>query len=145
MSNRLLDKNFVSFWKDWRRASQIKCPLVNRIEDSVTEGEITETFKTFFQQIFGDSESEAHHKLREQFEVRFPQYLSLNRHDSISPFLLTWDDMISISGKLKVGKSYSSFVRAEHILLGSTKLMVHLHLAFNGFLQHGFVPSVLIR
>ena len=141
LSNSLLNKNFVSFWKGWKRASQIKCPLVNRIEDSVTESEITETFKTFFQQIYGDNESEAHHKLRRQFEARFPHYLSEKRHDSISPFLLTWDDMISISGKLKVGKSFNSFVKAEHILYGSTKLMVHLHLIFNGFLQHGFVPS----
>ena len=141
LSDRLLNKDFKSFWKGWRRASQVNCPLVNRIEDSVTENEISKTFETFYQQIYGADNSDAHHKLQHQFEDRFPEYFALKYNDSLSQFLLTWDDMVSITGKLKMGKSYNSSIKAEHILYGSPKLMVHVHLLFNALLQHGFVPS----
>ena len=62
-----------------------------------------------------------------------------------STILLTWEDMIAISGKLREGKSSNSFFTAEHILCGSPKLMVHLHLLFNALLQHSFVPSDFLQ
>ena len=141
LGKNLLDKDYVSFWKDWKRASQVKSPPVNRIGDAVTEKEISETFLSFFKQIYGAADSDAHRELRQQFMDRFPDYYKSQCNDSISPFFLSWDEMISISGKLKVGKCFNSFVKAEHILNGSPKLMVHLHILFNGFIQHGFVPN----
>ena len=141
LSNGLIDKDFNSFWKGWKKASQANCPLVNRIEDSVTEADISNTFKNFYHQIYGADDSDAHLKLRRQFEERFPKYFTMKSNESLSQFLLTWDDMITITGKLKAGKSFNSFTKAEHILFGSPKLIVHLHLLFNSLLQHGFVPS----
>ena len=49
--------------------------------------------------------------------------------------------MTTICGKLKAGKNYNSFIKAKHILYGSPKLVIHVHILFNGFLQHGIVPS----
>ena len=139
-----MEKDFLSFWRDWKRASQIKCPLVNRIGDSVTEPEISITFKNFFQQIFGADDSDSHRILRQKLENRFPEYLTMKHDDSLSPYFITWDDMIQISGKLKSGKASNSFIKAEHLLHGSPKIMVHLHILFNAFLQHGFVPSQFV-
>ena len=50
-----------------------------------------------------------------------------------------------IAGKLKLGKSSNSFITAEHILYGSPKLMVHLHILFNAFLQHSIVPGDFLK
>ena len=141
LGEKLLNKDYVSFWKDWKRASQVSCPPVNRIGDAVTEKEIASTFLRFFHQLYGNAETDAHTKLRQEFTAKFPGYFDAKSDDLISPYFLTWDDIIAISGKLKVGKSYNSFVTAEHLLHGSPKLMVHVHILFNAFIQHSFVPS----
>ena len=48
--------------------------------------------------------------------------------------------MCETVGKLKTGKSYADFIRAEHILNGSPKLIYHLHILFNSMLMHSYVP-----
>ena len=53
--------------------------------------------------------------------------------------------MCVIAGKLKTGKSTNSFLKAEHIMHGSPKLMIHIHLLFNAFIQHGFVPTDFLK
>jgi hypothetical protein len=52
---------------------------------------------------------------------------------------------LTIVSKLKMGKSFGGFVRAEHIFRGSPQLIVHLHLLFNGLMQHGFVPTDFLK
>ena len=66
-------------------------------------------------------------------------------HDNIGEYMFTWQDMVDMMYKLKTGKSYSGFVRAEHILHGSPKLAIHLHILFNAMLQHSFIPSLLLH
>ena len=101
--------------------------------------------KSYFQNIYGNNDSEAHRSLHNEFAERFPQFFNSGWNQSITPFFLTWDDMIAISGKLKEGKSSTSFITAEHILYGSTKLAVHLHILFNAFIQHSFVPLDFLK
>ena len=48
--------------------------------------------------------------------------------------------MLDLVERMKVGKATAGFVKYEHILLGSPKLLVHLHVLFNGLIQHGYVP-----
>ena len=98
-------------------------------------------FQIFFHQIYGNDDSEAHRNLRDRFKTRFPEYYNQRVNEIISPFFLKWDDMITIVGKLKLGKSFNSFICAEHILHGSPKLIAHLHIIFNSLIQHSFVPS----
>ena len=145
LGDQLMDKNFSGFWRDWRKVSQIKSPPVNRIGDAITEPDIASTFQTFFQEIYGENSSDAHLALQREFNDRYPDYLSSKQDDSISPYFLSWDDMILITGKLKERKSTNSFITAEHILHGSPKLIVHLHLLFNALLQHGYVPTGFLR
>ena len=60
LGQKLLDKDYRSFWKDWKRESQTRAPLVNRIGDSISEPDICKTFKNFYEQIYGEDDTEAH-------------------------------------------------------------------------------------
>ena len=53
--------------------------------------------------------------------------------------------MVDMISHLKSGKSYVGFIRAEHILKGSPKLLTHLHILFNAMLQHSFIPTLMLR
>ena len=53
--------------------------------------------------------------------------------------------MLTITSKLKRGKTTNSFLKAEHIIHGSPKLIVHLQILFNALIQHGFVPTNFLR
>ena len=145
LGKNLMDTNFVGFWRDWKRVSQPHCPPVNRIDDAINEPDIASVFHSYFQQIYGENGTNAHNALQREFNTRFPEFFSSKQDESISPFLLTWEDMTTIAGKLKEGKSTNSFITAEHILHGSPKLIIHLHLLFNSFLIHGFVPTTFLR
>ena len=48
--------------------------------------------------------------------------------------------MVDAVFKLKVGKSASTFVKAEHIFQGSPELLCYLHLLFNGLMTHSYLP-----
>ena len=53
--------------------------------------------------------------------------------------------MVTVLSKIKVGKSSSGILRPEHILHGSTKLALHIHLLFNSMIQHGIVVSDFLK
>ena len=145
LGESLMNKNFNSFWRDWKRMSQARCPPVNRIDNAKNEPDIASAFQSYFQEIYGVNNTESHKELQREFATKFPSYFDAKRNESISPFFLSWNDMITISGKLKEGKSSTSFLTAEHILHGSPKLAIHLHLLFNSFIQHSFVPMDFLQ
>ena len=145
LGDKLMDKDFVGFWKGWRRTSHTQTPPVNRIGDAITEHDIAGVFQSYFQGIFGENGTDSHRALQREFSERFPSYSHDKQHESIAPYFLTWDDMVEIAGKLKRGKSSNSHITAEHILYGSEKLMVHLHILFNAFIQHSYVPVDFLK
>ena len=53
--------------------------------------------------------------------------------------------MLDIVVKIKLGKSSSGLFKPEHLFYGSPDLLCHLHLLFNGLLQHGYVPIDFLR
>ena len=140
-----MNKNYIGFWRDWKRMSQSKRPPVNRICDAIEEPNIARVFQSYFQEIYNKNGTDAHQELQREFSDKFPAYFNESRVDSISALFLSWDDMITISGKLKEGISSNSFLTTEHVLHGSPKLAVHLHILFNAFLQHSFVPADFLR
>ena len=98
-----------------------------------------------YSDIYGHNDADSHDILKREFDSVFPSYYNGRVHESISQFLFTWRDMMDMFSKLKAGKSYAGFVRAEHILHGSPKLAVHLHLLYNTMLQHSYIPTQLLR
>ena len=53
--------------------------------------------------------------------------------------------MTEIVSKIKIGKSSSGTCKPEHIFHGSPILICHLHMLFNGLIQHGYVPTDFLR
>ena len=145
LENDLINKNYTGFWRDWKKLSQARSPPVNRIGEAINEPDIASVFQSYFQGIYRENGTDAHHALQREFDTRFPDYFSSKQDESISPFLLNWEDMITITGKLRERKSTNSFITAEHILHGSPKLVAHLHILFNSFLLHGFVPTSFLN
>ena len=93
LTGKILNKDYIDFWRDWKRASQVKSPPVNRINEAVTEPDIVNTFQSYFQQIYGDDSTVAHGKLRDAFMERLPLYFASGRYYSIAPYLLSWEDV----------------------------------------------------
>ena len=141
----LVDKDSAKFWRTWKSLSQSKDPLPPRIDGHTDDSSISDCFSRVFSDIYRKNDVESHNSLRNKFESIFPAYYNAHIHDDISQFYFSWQDMFDMVAKLKVGKSYAGFIRAEHILNGSPKLIAHLHILFNAMLQHSFVPSLLLR
>ena len=53
--------------------------------------------------------------------------------------------MTNVMSKLKIGKSSTSFIKPEHIIYGSPKLIYHLHILFNSMIQHGVVVTDFLK
>ena len=141
----LTEKDSNGFWRTWKSLSQKTDPLPTRIDGHVDSGDISNQFAGVFTDIYENNDKVAHDCLRTEFYNVFPEYYSEHINDDISQYFFSWDEMKEMIVKIKTGKSYVGFVRAEHILHGSPKLLVHLHLLFNAMLQHSFVPSSLLR
>ena len=103
------------------------------------------SFSDYFSDVYRRNDASSHDDLRLEFEQIFPDYCSRHLHDDLSPYFFTWQDMVDMFSKLQTGKSYAGLIRAEHILQGSPKLSLHLHILFNAMLQQSFVPTLLLR
>ena len=117
LNDKLMAGNHMHFWRRWRSVSQVKCPPVNRIGDAAVPQDIANNFKTYFQQIYGDDATEPHGDLRRDFHERFSHYLSSKESESIRPYLLSWQDMVTIIGKLKKVRSQILFSKLNIYLM----------------------------
>ena len=143
LCTNLIDKDTASFWRAWKSMSQSKEPFTPQIDGLTSNDCIADRFADVFSDIYGKNDSSSHSSLRREFESIFPAYHEMHFQDNISPFYFSWPDMVDMLSNLRTGKSYAGFVRAEHILHGSPKLVLHLHILFNAMLQHNFVPTLL--
>ena len=143
----LLNKDGVSFWKKWNALNQTGESLAPRIRiNGETEAKgIANAFATHFESVYGNNDTHEHISMKNKFNDEYAKYYSNHIDDNITPFLLSWDDMLSIVEKLKLGKSTSGRCRPEHILHCCPSLMSHLHILFNGLLQHSYVPIEFLR
>ena len=143
--SNLVAKDSVAFWRSWKSMSNEKDPLSARIDGLTEDASISDHFANVFSDIYSKNDANAHGSLKTKFHAVFPDYFNAHINDSIAPYYFTWDDMIDMSSKLKLGKSYVGLVKAEHVLYGSPKLMIHLQILFNAMLQHSYVPTNMLR
>ena len=141
----LVEKDSNRFWRIWKSLSNSNEPLPPQIDGLTNNESVANRFSEFFSDVYKKNDAPSHTNLRHEFERIFPAYLSLHAHDDISQYYFTWRDMLEMLSKLQSGKSYAGFIRAEHILHGSPKLALHLHMLFNSMLQHSFIPTLLLR
>ena len=145
MHKDLLDKNGVSFWKKWNSLNRSGESLAPRINGETDAKGIANSFASHFEAVYGNNDTAEHRSLKTDFHNDYSDYFSNHVNDNISPFLLTWNDMIDIANKLKLGKSSSGRCRPEHIFHGCPSLLYHFHILFNGLIQHGYVPTEFLR
>ena len=141
MHSHLLSHDSDSFWKLWRRKNREAGSTITRVEGEVTKNGIVSAFQTHFQQVYANGDTPSHESLRREFLDKFDSYFNLNINESIAPMFLSWSDMLDVLSQLKTGKASSGAIKPEHILHGSVKLALHLHLLFNSLIQHGTVIS----
>ena len=137
----LLDRDHNQFWRTFRNCSKVSDSLVTRIDGETNPNGVAQAFKTHFENVYSGGDSPAHNKLKDEFHALFTDYENERVFDSLSPFYLTWSDMLNVISKIKPGKSSAGFIKPEHLFHGSEKLAVHLHLMFNSMIQHGFVVN----
>ena len=145
MHNDLTALDSNSFWKSWRSHNKNTDSPVTRVDGEVTGQGIAGAFQKHFEKVYSDNKTPMHESLKSQFQDNFSRYCISHGNDSISPYFLSWADMVEIVGKLKAGKSSSGSIKPEHIFHGSTKLILHLHLLFNAMIQHGIVVDDFLR
>ena len=75
----------------------------------------------------------------------FTEYSGKHGNDLINDYYLSWSEMLDVMSNVKAGKATASFVKPEHILYGSPKLVIHLHILFNAMIQHSYVPSEFLN
>lgn len=113
----------------------------SRIDGFVSDGDITDHFAGHFQKVFGGNDEQCEARLRDEFQRGFTTFQNDHINDSISPYLISFSEFTTAVSKLKLDKTTSTFVKAEHIFHESPKLLVHLHMLYNGLIQHGYVPQ----
>ena len=95
--------------------------------------------------MYKDVNVEAESKLKDEFCESFKSFYTTHCNESIGSYFLSIDDVTNLICDLKLGKSTSTFIKAEHLLHSSPELACHLTILFNGLLQHGFVPTDFLK
>ena len=115
---------------------------VNNLRSNV---DIANCFADSFEKIYESRDVVQSLKLENEFKNMYFQYFNTHAADSLSEYYLSWNDIVNVLSTLKTGKATSTFLKAEHILLGSPKLAIHIHLLFNAMIQHAYVPCEFLH
>ena len=139
MSNNLMRRDGAAFWKSWNRLNGSHSPPSSMIDGNIDYGDISDCFSRNFKSVYSDSH--ANDSLRDRFMEKYSEYCQTHSIESAESYLFTWSEMLDAMTSLKVGKSTSTFVKAEHIFYGCPELLCYLHLLFNALLLHSYVPQ----
>ena len=115
--------------------------LIRRILICFRWWSIWSWFADSFESVYLSNDQVKATALRSKFDSVYSAYYSEHCHDDLSCQYLSWDDMLNVSQKLKVGKATASSIKYDHVLYGSPKLMLDLHVLFNSLIQHAYVPQ----
>ena len=145
LNTNLLDGDQNKFWRSFNYFNNdVKRPDVY-VNNLRSNADIANCFADSFENIYATRDECQSKKLHDNFQRMYTDYFSVHESDSLTPYYLTWHEMINVMSTLKMGKATSTFLKAEHILFGSPKLVVHLHLLFNAMIQHSYVPCEFLN
>ena len=145
LNENLIDGDHHKFWNSYKRINKSKVNCSPRIDNLTNDCDIANRFADTYKKVYDSLDKQKSYSLLTDFNSQYREYHATHCHDSIKPFLLTWSDMLDVMSQLKAGKATCSFVKPEHILYGSPKLIWHLHLLFNAMIMHSYVPSEFLR
>ena len=140
LNSNLVDGDQNKFWRSFNYYNNdYKRPdvYVNNLRNNV---DIANCFADSFENIYASRDEFQSQLLHDEFQQMYTSYCNDHVSDSLTPHFLTWHEMVNVMSTLKTGKATSTFLKAEHILFGSPKLAVHIHLLFNAMIQHAYVP-----
>ena len=140
INNDLLNGNMNKFWRSYKHFNHGNFKSTCNIDGLTDDADIANRFASNFKNVYDSRNVTQSEKLLSEFNTLYNSYSQLHLTDSIRPFFFSWSDMLNIVSKLKTGKATASFVKPEHIMYGTPKLIVHLQLLFNAMLQHSYVP-----
>ena len=143
--NDLIGHDTNAFWKKWNLMNRVGDPLVTRIEGETNQADITEVFSRYFESVYSGHETREHMSMKSEFYESFNSYFGLHVTDDISPYYLSWDEMINVASNIKVGKATGGVIRPAHFIYGCPELFNHFLHLFNGIIQHGFVPIDFLK
>ena len=118
----LMNKNGISFWQKWSHLNSTRDSLVTWVNGETDPKGIADTFADYFKSVYSDHDTTEHKLLKRDFENAYSQFYLEHSNDNISPYLLTWPQMVDLISKLKPGKSSSGACKPEHFLHGCPEL-----------------------
>lgn len=145
LHDNLTNKNGLEFWRAWNSLNKVGNTAASRINGETDDKKIANEFADYFESVYSGSDSPIHTALKEEFSNSYHSYYTGHIQDDISPFYVTWPDMVNIATNIKAGKASAGIIKPEHFLCGSPDLLRHLQMLFNGMLQHSFVPTEFLR
>ena len=92
---------------------------MTRVNGETNSKKIAETFASYFESVYSGHETPVHMNLKTHFDNSYSSYITDHINDIITPYFLTWSDMIDLVSKVKPGKAASGSIKPEHLLHGS--------------------------
>ena len=139
LSNHLINKDNNGFWKSFNQMNgktQINSSVIDGFVDHT---DISNAFSSNLKRVY--SNSPANEKLKADFFPRFSEYYAKYSGNDLSSWLFSWSEILDAVFSIKTGKATGTFVKSEHLFHGSPSLLCHLHLIFNAFLSHSYLPT----
>ena len=141
LHENLIEGNQNRFWQSWK---SIHASGTNtnpsRINGFFKDEDIANCFADSFESVYKSNDPFCASSIKKRFDSLYASYKNEHAYDNISAYYFSWSDMLDVVSKLKSGKATASFMKYEHVLLGSPKLIIHLQILFNAIIQHGHVP-----
>ena len=138
LSSNLLNKDTFSFWRNWKSLNGNSQSHSTMIDGCINHKDIANRFANVYESVY--KHSNADDCLRNKFKNDYFDYSQHRANESLLPHLFSWTDMLNAVSSLKVGKSTSTFIKAEHIFYGCHELTCYLHLLYNSLLSHSYMP-----
>ena len=145
LNDDLIGGHYNKFWRSYKHFNYSNTKSTSYIDGFNDDSDIANCFANSFKSVYETRDEDTAQRLKSNFLSQYECYSREHLSDSIRPMLLSWADMLTIVSKLKTGKASASFVKSEHLLNGSPKLIVHLHILFNAMIQHSYVPTEFLN
>ena len=140
LSYDLLSHDSNRFWKNWNKIESRNCD-VSCVDGNISHKDIANAFSSTFRKVYDNADTNSEATLSREFDTHFSQYRESHKNDNLSPYFISWSELLVCISKVKTGKATGSFVKPQHLLHGSPLLAIHIHLLFNAFIQHEYVPN----
>ena len=131
--------------KKWNSLNKDGSLLSSRINGETDEEGIANEFASYFESVYGGADSEVYSDLKKDFVSCFSRYYSDHVNDDISPYFVSWSNMLDLASKIQIGESSAGILRPEHFVYGAPELLVHFQILFNGMIQHSYVPTDFLK